>query len=117
MRVQCLQWSDQTAELTPLLMANKATEFSRVSSVKSRASSGAGAPSVRATDDGEQHACVPLPIQSFLWRQTKCVTHVNDYSMTIKRSNFSPFLGPKVGKLHEASCVVRFLARRGGDQS
>uniref|UniRef100_A0A914WE92 Protein unc-80 homolog n=1 Tax=Plectus sambesii TaxID=2011161 RepID=A0A914WE92_9BILA len=91
MRVQCLQWSDQTAELTPLLMANKTTEFSRVSSVKSRASSGAGAPSIRTTEDSEQHACVPLPIQSFLWRQT------------------NPFLGPKVGKLHEASCVVRVL--------
>lgn len=77
MRVQCLQWSDQTVELTPLLMANKATtEFSRVSSVKSRASSGGGggAPQIRvAEEDNEQHACVPLPIQSFLWRQTKCV--------------------------------------------
>lgn len=31
---------------------------------------------------------VPLPIQSFLWRQT------------------NPFIGGKIGKLHEASCVT-----------
>uniref|UniRef100_A0A183IYH1 UNC80 domain-containing protein n=1 Tax=Soboliphyme baturini TaxID=241478 RepID=A0A183IYH1_9BILA len=37
------------------------------------------------TNDG---GCIPLPVQSFLWRQT------------------NPFLSPKVGKLHEASCLT-----------
>ncbi|KJH51438.1 hypothetical protein DICVIV_02354 [Dictyocaulus viviparus] len=41
-------------------------------------------------DDGDESDCdaVPLPIQTFLWRQT------------------NPFLGAKIGKLHEASCVT-----------
>ncbi|KAI6240159.1 UNC80-N domain-containing protein [Aphelenchoides fujianensis] len=41
-------------------------------------------------DDDENEECepVPLPIQTFLWRQT------------------NPFLGAKIGKLHEASCVT-----------
>ncbi|KAK5965326.1 hypothetical protein GCK32_020712, partial [Trichostrongylus colubriformis] len=45
--------------------------------------------STKWVDDGEESECeaVPLPIQTFLWRQT------------------NPFLGAKVGKLHEASCV------------
>ncbi|GMR41127.1 hypothetical protein PMAYCL1PPCAC_11322 [Pristionchus mayeri] len=38
--------------------------------------------------DGEECESVPLPIQTFLWRQT------------------NPFLGAKIGKLHEASCVT-----------
>ncbi|KAK6020696.1 hypothetical protein OSTOST_13647, partial [Ostertagia ostertagi] len=47
-------------------------------------------------DDGEESECeaVPLPIQTFLWRQT------------------NPFLGAKVGKLHEASCVVSGVSLR-----
>ncbi|GMS87266.1 hypothetical protein PENTCL1PPCAC_9441, partial [Pristionchus entomophagus] len=39
-------------------------------------------------EDGEECESVPLPIQTFLWRQT------------------NPFLGAKIGKLHEASCVT-----------
>ncbi|VDN04674.1 unnamed protein product [Thelazia callipaeda] len=40
-------------------------------------------------DDAENELeSVPLPIQTFLWRQT------------------NPFLGAKIGKLHEASCVT-----------
>ncbi|KAI6188392.1 Protein unc-80 [Aphelenchoides besseyi] len=41
-------------------------------------------------DENESEECepVPLPIQTFLWRQT------------------NPFLGAKIGKLHEASCVT-----------
>ncbi|KFD56195.1 hypothetical protein M513_02973 [Trichuris suis] len=39
----------------------------------------------KETNEGR---CVPLPVQTFLWRQT------------------NPFLGPKIGKLHEASCVT-----------
>lgn len=40
--------------------------------------------------DESEEECdnVPLPIQTFLWRQT------------------NPFLGAKIGKLHEASCVT-----------
>uniref|UniRef100_A0A7I4YUG5 UNC80 domain-containing protein n=1 Tax=Haemonchus contortus TaxID=6289 RepID=A0A7I4YUG5_HAECO len=46
--------------------------------------------STKWVDDGAESECeaVPLPIQTFLWRQT------------------NPFLGAKVGKLHEASCVT-----------
>lgn len=39
-------------------------------------------------ESGGECEPVPLPIQMFLWRQT------------------NPFLGAKIGKLHEASCVV-----------
>ncbi|GMT17335.1 hypothetical protein PFISCL1PPCAC_8632, partial [Pristionchus fissidentatus] len=39
-------------------------------------------------EEGEECESVPLPIQTFLWRQT------------------NPFLGAKIGKLHEASCVT-----------
>ncbi|MCP9264094.1 Protein unc-80 [Dirofilaria immitis] len=39
-------------------------------------------------DDENELESVPLPIQTFLWRQT------------------NPFLGAKMGKLHEASCVT-----------
>ncbi|VDM13102.1 unnamed protein product [Wuchereria bancrofti] len=39
-------------------------------------------------DDENELESVPLPIQTFLWRQT------------------NPFLGAKIGKLHEASCVT-----------
>uniref|UniRef100_A0A0M3IAB7 UNC80 domain-containing protein n=1 Tax=Ascaris lumbricoides TaxID=6252 RepID=A0A0M3IAB7_ASCLU len=41
-----------------------------------------------ADDDANELESVPLPIQTFLWRQT------------------NPFLGAKIGKLHEASCVT-----------
>ncbi|KAK6016769.1 hypothetical protein OSTOST_17743 [Ostertagia ostertagi] len=52
--------------------------------------------STKWVDDGEESECeaVPLPIQTFLWRQT------------------NPFLGAKVGKLHEASCVVSGVSLR-----
>uniref|UniRef100_A0A1I7Z5Q5 UNC80 domain-containing protein n=1 Tax=Steinernema glaseri TaxID=37863 RepID=A0A1I7Z5Q5_9BILA len=49
-------------------------------------------------DDENECESVPLPIQTFLWRQS------------------NPFLGAKIGKLHEASCVVsayRFLFSEG----
>uniref|UniRef100_A0A1I7ST06 UNC80 domain-containing protein n=1 Tax=Bursaphelenchus xylophilus TaxID=6326 RepID=A0A1I7ST06_BURXY len=39
-------------------------------------------------DDSGECEPVPLPIQTFLWRQT------------------NPFLGAKIGKLHESSCVT-----------
>ncbi|KRZ42454.1 Protein unc-80 [Trichinella pseudospiralis] len=42
----------------------------------------------RKRKEADEGRCVPLPVQSFLWRQT------------------NPFLGPKIGKLHEASCVT-----------
>ncbi|EYB89024.1 hypothetical protein Y032_0237g3240 [Ancylostoma ceylanicum] len=46
--------------------------------------------STKWVDDADESECeaVPLPIQTFLWRQT------------------NPFLGAKIGKLHEASCVT-----------
>lgn len=39
-------------------------------------------------DDGLQDLNLPIPIQTFLWRQVQ------------------PFIRPKLGKLHEASCMV-----------
>jgi hypothetical protein len=39
-------------------------------------------------DDGLQDIGVPVPVQTFLWRQ------------------IAPFVRPKLGKLHEASCMV-----------
>nr|CAD7425393.1 unnamed protein product [Timema monikensis] len=39
-------------------------------------------------DDGYNDQSLPVPIQIFLWRQV------------------SPFIRPKLGKLHEASCMV-----------
>ncbi|WKY11247.1 hypothetical protein Q1695_003091 [Nippostrongylus brasiliensis] len=46
--------------------------------------------STKWVEDSDEPECeaVPLPIQTFLWRQT------------------NPFLGAKIGKLHEASCVT-----------
>ncbi|ULT92650.1 hypothetical protein L3Y34_010030 [Caenorhabditis briggsae] len=46
--------------------------------------------SAKWTEEEGEGECdsVPLPIQTFLWRQT------------------NPFLGDKIGKLHEASCVT-----------
>ncbi|KZS13208.1 Unc-80 protein [Daphnia magna] len=41
-----------------------------------------------ATDQPVSEDIVPLHIQTFLWRQT------------------SSFLRPKIGKMHEASCIV-----------
>ncbi|XP_054724860.1 protein unc-80 homolog [Uloborus diversus] len=41
----------------------------------------------RRLDEDPENLSIPLPIQNFLWRQT------------------SPFIRPKFGKLHEASCM------------
>jgi hypothetical protein len=38
--------------------------------------------------ENDEEYAVPIPIQTFLWRQT------------------CPFIRPKLGKLHEATCVV-----------
>lgn len=38
--------------------------------------------------DGLQDSGVPVAVQTFLWRQ------------------ITPFIRPKLGKLHEASCMV-----------
>lgn len=39
-------------------------------------------------DDGLQDLGIPVPIQTFLWGQ------------------IAPFIRPKLGKLHEAACMV-----------
>lgn len=39
-------------------------------------------------EDGMQDLGLPVPVQTFLWRQ------------------IAPFIRPKLGKLHEASCMV-----------
>ena len=39
-------------------------------------------------DDGLQDLGLPVSVQTFLWRQ------------------IAPFIRPKLGKLHEASCMV-----------
>ena len=39
-------------------------------------------------DDGMQDLGLPVSVQTFLWRQ------------------IAPFIRPKLGKLHEASCMV-----------
>ena len=44
-------------------------------------------------DDGLQDLGVPVPVQTFLWRQ------------------IAPFIRPKLGKLHEASCMVRIIQK------
>lgn len=41
-----------------------------------------------AMDEGLQDLGLPVPVQTFLWRQ------------------IAPFVRPKLGKLHEASCIV-----------
>lgn len=44
-------------------------------------------------DDGMQDLGLPVSVQTFLWRQ------------------IAPFIRPKLGKLHEASCMVSFSLR------
>ena len=39
-------------------------------------------------DDGLQDLGLPVPVQTFLWGQ------------------IAPFIRPKLGKLHEATCMV-----------
>lgn len=41
-------------------------------------------------DDGLEDLGIPVPIQTFLWGQ------------------IAPFIRPKLGKHHEATCVVSF---------
>lgn len=41
-------------------------------------------------DDGLQDLGLPVPVQTFLWGQ------------------IAPFIRPKLGKLHEATCMVSF---------
>lgn len=43
-------------------------------------------------DDGLQDLGLPVPVQTFLWGQ------------------IAPFIRPKLGKLHEATCMVRILS-------
>lgn len=46
--------------------------------------------SENSVDDGLQDlGRLPVPVQTFLWRQ------------------IAPFVRPKLGKLHEANCMVR----------
>lgn len=40
-------------------------------------------------EDGLQDLGIPVPVQTFLWGQ------------------IAPFIRPKLGKLHEAACMVR----------
>lgn len=53
---------------------------------------------------------LPIPIQVFLWRQ------IRYFCKNIKiKNNFlicSPFVKPKLGKLHEASCMVIYLKNK-----
>lgn len=42
-------------------------------------------------DEGLQDLGLPVPVQTFLWRQ------------------IAPFIRPKLGKLHEASCIVSII--------
>lgn len=42
-------------------------------------------------DDGLQDLGLPVPVQTFLWGQ------------------IAPFIRPKLGKLHEATCQVSFI--------
>lgn len=43
------------------------------------------------SESTEDEFAVPIPIQTFLWGQT------------------CPFIRPRLGKLHEATCVVSFF--------
>lgn len=44
-----------------------------------------------ATDDGLHDLGLPVPVQTFLWGQ------------------IAPFIRPKLGKLHEAACMVIYF--------
>lgn len=54
--------------------------------------SGSGAIPDTALEDGLLDLGVPVQVQIFLWRQ------------------IAPFIRPKLGKLHEASCMVSYCA-------
>lgn len=43
-------------------------------------------------DDGLQDLGIPVAVQTFLWGQ------------------IAPFIRPKLGKLHEAACMVRLVS-------
>lgn len=58
------------------------------SPVGSQHNSGSGGVSESAFEDGLLDLGVPVQVQIFLWRQ------------------IAPFIRPKLGKLHEASCMV-----------
>lgn len=58
------------------------------SPVSSQHNSAAGVNSETAFEDGLLDLGVPVQVQIFLWRQ------------------IAPFIRPKLGKLHEASCMV-----------
>ncbi|KRZ74076.1 Protein unc-80 -like protein, partial [Trichinella papuae] len=87
----------------------------------------------RKRKEADEGRCVPLPVQSFLWRQTnfggvKVLMTSDSKVVFIEYVDHSavqgfhiilillcllsicgvwnPFLGPKIGKLHEASCVT-----------
>lgn len=45
-------------------------------------------------DDGLQDLGLPVPVQTFLWGQ------------------IAPFIRPKLGKLHEATCQVSFNKKK-----
>lgn len=60
------------------------------SPIGSQHNSGSGVVSETAFEDGLLDLGVPVQVQIFLWRQ------------------IAPFIRPKLGKLHEASCMVSY---------
>ncbi|VDK88979.1 unnamed protein product [Litomosoides sigmodontis] len=79
MHVRYLQHQRQTAQRLP------APSTTSVGSLQDKIRSMEQLPS---NDEEDELESVPLPIQTFLWRQT------------------NPFLGAKIGKLHEAACLT-----------
>lgn len=61
------------------------------SPVGSQHNSGSGGMPENAFEDGLLDLGVPVQVQIFLWRQ------------------IAPFIRPKLGKLHEASCMVSWV--------
>lgn len=65
------------------------TSPSGLASPQEQSSHEGGGDNQNPFDDGLQDLNLPVPVQTFLWRQ------------------IAPFIRPKLGKLHEASCTVR----------
>ena len=93
--------------------SSKKEKSSKQDETSAGGSVGGGAP-ILASAAGNSNDDVPLAIQTFLWRQTRFVSMSECESTSglkircfhAKLSIFSPFIRPKFGKLHEATCVV-----------
>lgn len=59
-------------------------------------------------EDLWESTSIPLPIQTFLWRQTRfvvCVVQACNVDVNISFSPKSPFIRPKISRLQEAAAM------------